>query len=48
MDEASRCDDLMLLRDGRRLAHDTVAAILERTHTSDVESAFLALVEQAP
>lgn len=48
MDEASRCEDLMLLRDGRLLAHDTVAAILERTHTSDVESAFLALVEQAP
>ena len=48
MDEASRCDDLMLLRDGRLLAHDTVATILERTRTSDVESAFLALVEQAP
>jgi ABC-2 type transport system ATP-binding protein len=45
MDEASRCDDLMLLRDGRLLAHDTVAAILERTGASDVESAFLALVE---
>jgi ABC-2 type transport system ATP-binding protein len=48
MDEASRCDDLMLLRDGRLLAHDTVAAILERTGTTDVESAFLALVEETP
>lgn len=48
MDEASRCDDLVLLRDGRLLAHDTVATILERTRTSDIESAFLALVEQTP
>ena len=45
MDEASRCDELMLLRDGRLLAHDTVPAILAATGTADIESAFLALVE---
>jgi ABC-2 type transport system ATP-binding protein len=45
MDEASRCDELMLMRDGRLLAHDTVHAILAATGTADIESAFLALVE---
>ncbi len=45
MDEASRCDDLMLLRDGQLLAHDSVAAILASTGCSDIESAFLSLVE---
>lgn len=45
MDEASRCDDLMLLRDGDLLANDTVSAILEATGTSDIEAAFLCLVE---
>src|SRR5438552_10113941 len=43
MDEASRCDRLLLMREGRILAHDTLPGLLERTHTSDVESAFLAL-----
>ena len=47
MDEASRCDDLMLLRDGQLLAHDSVAAILASTGASDIESAFLSLVEGA-
>jgi ABC-2 type transport system ATP-binding protein len=45
MDEASRCDDLMLLRDGCLLAHDSVAEILVATGTKDMESAFLSLVE---
>jgi ABC-2 type transport system ATP-binding protein len=48
MDEASRCDDLMLLRDGRLLAHNSVAGILAATGTGDIESAFLALVEGPP
>lgn len=48
MDEASRCDDLLLLRDGRLLAHDTVESILARTGAQDVEAAFLALVEGTP
>ena len=45
MDEASRCDDLILMREGVVLAHDTVEQILASTGTSDVEAAFLALVE---
>ena len=48
MDEASRCDELMLMREGRLLAHDTVPAILAATGTSDIESAFLSLVEGQP
>jgi ABC-2 type transport system ATP-binding protein len=46
MDEAERCDQLLLMRDGAILAHDTPAAIKERAGTDDVESAFLKLVEQ--
>ena len=45
MDEASRCHDLILMRDGVLLAHDEVDQILADTGTSDIESAFLALVE---
>lgn len=45
MDEASRCDRLLLMRDGRLIADDTPTALLRSTGTSDVESAFLALVE---
>ncbi|HET8602382.1 MAG TPA: ABC transporter ATP-binding protein [Marmoricola sp.] len=46
MDEASRCDRLLLLRDGRLIADDTPAALLDRTRSADVEAAFLALVER--
>ena len=45
MDEASRCDRLLLLRDGRIVADDTPAALLAATGAADVEGAFLALVE---
>jgi ABC-2 type transport system ATP-binding protein len=45
MDEADRCQRLLLLREGRLLADDAPGALLERTGTHDVESAFLALVE---
>ena len=47
MDEAERCDRLLLMRDGAILAHGTPAEIVEREGVSDVESAFLALVERA-
>lgn len=45
MDEASRCDRLLLLREGVLVADDTLPALLERTGTADVEAAFLALAE---
>ncbi len=45
MDEAERCDQLLLMREGAILAHDTPAAIKQQAGTDDVESAFLKLVE---
>jgi ABC-2 type transport system ATP-binding protein len=44
MDEAARCDRLLLMRDGQILADDTLPALLSRTGTSDAEHAFLTLV----
>jgi len=47
MDEATRCDRLLLMRDGRIIADDTPAHLLQKTGTDDIESAFLQLVEEA-
>lgn len=44
MDEATRCDSLLLMREGRLLAHDTPAALLAATGADDIDGAFLALV----
>lgn len=44
MDEAARCDRLMLMREGQLIADDTLKGVLEQTGADDVESAFLALV----
>ncbi|MFC8731887.1 ABC transporter ATP-binding protein [Luteimicrobium sp. NPDC057192] len=46
MDEASRCDRLLLMRDGAVVADATEAELLARTGADDVEHAFLALVEE--
>jgi ABC-2 type transport system ATP-binding protein len=45
MDEAGRCERLLLLRDGRIVADDTPAAIRSRTGEDDLEQAFLRLIE---
>ncbi len=45
MDEAERCDRLLLMREGRLLADETPHLILERTGARTVEGAFLSLVE---
>jgi ABC-2 type transport system ATP-binding protein len=45
MDEASRCDDLLLLRDGRLLAACTPDELRARTGEQDLETAFLRLAE---
>jgi ABC-2 type transport system ATP-binding protein len=45
MDEAERCDDLVLLRDGRIVATGSPDDLRNRTHADDLEDAFLALAE---
>jgi ABC-2 type transport system ATP-binding protein len=47
MDEATRCGRLLLMRDGRVLADETPATLLEQTGAADVETAFLDLVDRA-
>lgn len=47
MDEAERCHDLLLMREGRILAQDTPDALRSRTHSATVEEGFLRLVDQA-
>ena len=46
MDEADRCDELLLLRDGRVLAASTPAALRARTGADSLDAAFLRLVEE--
>jgi len=49
MDEADRCDALLLLRDGRLLAQATPAELRARTGAEQLDEAFLRLVdEEAP
>lgn len=45
MDEAARCDDLVLLRAGRIVATGSPDDLLRRTGAADLEGAFLALAE---
>jgi ABC-2 type transport system ATP-binding protein len=47
MDEAGRCDELLLIRDGRLVAQDSPAGLRARTGADDLELAFLALAERA-
>jgi len=46
MDEADRCDRLVLLRDGRVLASSTPAELRERTGADDLDEAFLELIRE--
>ena len=45
MDEAERCDRLLLMRDGRVIADEAPSDLLQTTGAADVEAAFLNLVE---
>ena len=47
MDEADRCHELLLMRDGRIVVAETPAQLRERTGEHDLEAAFLALAEAA-
>ncbi len=46
MDEATRCDRLLLLREGHLLADDSPDGLLARTGAPDAERAFLSLIEK--
>lgn len=46
MDEANRCDRLLLVRDGAVLAHDTPAAVKAEAGTDDLDAAFLRLIRR--
>jgi ABC-2 type transport system ATP-binding protein len=46
MEEADRCDRLLLLREGRLLADATPAELRARTGRENLDDAFLALVEE--
>lgn len=47
MDEAQRCDRLLLLREGAVLANETPEDLLRSTGEADTEQAFLRLIERA-
>jgi ABC-2 type transport system ATP-binding protein len=44
MDEAERCDDLVLIRDGKLIAHSSPEELRKRTGTKTIEDSFLKLV----
>ncbi len=44
MDEARRCENLVLIREGEIIAHSSPKELLQKTGTSSVEQAFLKLV----
>ena len=46
MDEAARCERLLLMREGRVLADDTPDGLRGATGTADLEQAFLRLVRE--
>jgi len=46
MDEAARCERVILLREGRLVADDTPDGLRHRTGQNDLEQAFLHLAEQ--
>jgi ABC-2 type transport system ATP-binding protein len=47
MDEAERCDRLLLMREGRIIADGTPDEIRQKSGAADIEGAFLRLVEEA-
>lgn len=47
MDEATRCEHLLLLREGDLLASQSPAELRDRTGESDLERAFLRLIKDA-
>ena len=48
MEEATRCAEIVLMRDGTILAHESPDALCARTGTDNLEAAFLELVRGGP
>ncbi len=48
MDEALRCDRLLLMREGRLIADTTPGELLADTGQTDPDAAFLALIRRSP
>jgi ABC-2 type transport system ATP-binding protein len=46
MDEAARCERLLLMRDGQLIANEPPDALRQRTGTADLEEAFLRLIRE--
>jgi len=46
MDEASRCERLLLIREGRLIADDTPEAVRASAETDDLDEAFLRLIRR--
>jgi len=46
MDEAGRCDRLLLIRDGQLIADDTPAGVRASAGTEDLEDAFLRIIRE--
>lgn len=47
MDEADRCEDLLLMRGGRLLAHTTPTRLREDTRCNSLEEAFLSVIRHS-
>ncbi len=47
MDEADRCADLLLMREGRLLAHTTPSRLREDTGCTSLEEAFLSIIRRS-
>jgi ABC-2 type transport system ATP-binding protein len=47
MDEAARCDQLVLMREGSLIANDPPDELLRRTRTQDLSAAFVELVKES-
>jgi ABC-2 type transport system ATP-binding protein len=46
MDEANRCDRLLLIREGALIADGTPAAVKREAGTDDLDRAFLTLIKR--
>lgn len=46
MDEATRCDSALIMRDGHFLAHEPISSVMDRTGAADPEDAFLRLIKE--